>query len=131
MNTLFTLPEAGLYADLVEHLEKNANINIRIGDEVAEENEQGEAPPRLSDHNPGPVPSSDLSYSNLFQDVRVSIDCIFLSLFLIFIHLFVCFFVFLFIFFCGKVLWLTELFTETDRLSPRYYFHFYNLFHFY
>lgn len=74
LNTLFTLPEACLYADLVEHLEKNANI--RMGDEVAEENEQGEAPPRLSEHNSTPTPTSDLSYSNLFQDVRVSIDFI-------------------------------------------------------
>lgn len=43
---------------------------------MAEEHEVEESPPRTTEH-PEPIPQSDMSYSNLFQDVRVSIDCIF------------------------------------------------------
>jgi 5'-nucleotidase len=62
-----------LYADLVEHLEKSSKI--RLGDEVAEEQELDEQPPRVTEHSAS-SPQSDVSYANLFQDVRNSMDFI-------------------------------------------------------
>jgi len=67
LNTLFTIPEACLYADLVEHLETASKL--RLGDEVAEDKEPKESKKEGTPH-------SDVSYSNLFQDVRVSMDFI-------------------------------------------------------
>lgn len=72
LNTLFTIPEACLYADLVDHLE-NAS-KLRLGDEVSKKNEIKETE-KEKDNKPHNA-LNDVSYSNLFQDVRLSMDFI-------------------------------------------------------
>ncbi|KAN0053363.1 hypothetical protein ACTA71_009813 [Dictyostelium dimigraforme] len=81
LNTLFTLPEACLYADLVDHLERESGL--RLTEEVADEQQQMNSPPlsslgsesvRIDENNH--QPEGDLSFSNLFQDVRTACDLV-------------------------------------------------------
>ncbi|GAM28861.1 hypothetical protein SAMD00019534_120370 [Acytostelium subglobosum LB1] len=79
LNTLFTLPEASLYSDLVEFLEKESELVIT--EEVANEQQQMNSPPLHSLRNPASkdehsIPVGDLSYANLFQDVREAMDLV-------------------------------------------------------
>jgi 5'-nucleotidase len=53
MSTLFNLPEACLYADLVEHLEKQLHIDLI----ASKSNTEGK-----------------LSFLSLFQDIRSAMD---------------------------------------------------------
>jgi 5'-nucleotidase len=71
LNTLFTLPEACLYGDLVEHLEGLENITL--GEEVAQEQEFDDQPSVPAETS---LPKSDLSYTNLFQDIRIITDLV-------------------------------------------------------
>ena len=54
LDTLFNLPEACLYADLVVHLETLANLDLKNS---------------IIDAN-----TSNISYMSLFQDVRSAMD---------------------------------------------------------
>eukprot|EP01132_Coremiostelium_polycephalum_P005679 gene5679-7068_t len=89
LNTLFTLPEACLYGDLVEHLESESNL--RLTEELADEQQQENSPPLGHLHTSNddiPIkttpkeesksqskePAGDISFSNLFQDVRTAFD---------------------------------------------------------
>ncbi|KYQ89783.1 5'-nucleotidase [Tieghemostelium lacteum] len=91
LNTLFTLPEACLYSDLVEHLERESTL--RLTEELADEQQQENSPPLsniTASNNTGvptlpkgtptlssvQEPDGDLSYSNLFQDVRTAMDLV-------------------------------------------------------
>ncbi|EFA83853.1 5'-nucleotidase [Heterostelium album PN500] len=77
LNTLFTLPEACLYSDLVEHLEKESNL--KLTEEVADEQQQQNSPPLTSLHQNtegNMAIEGDVSYTNLFQDVREAMDLV-------------------------------------------------------
>ncbi|EGG18562.1 5'-nucleotidase [Cavenderia fasciculata] len=83
LNTLFTLPEASLYADLVEFFETESNL--KITEELAEEQQQANSPPLELLRADVPKPTiqaikgnnvGDLSYSNLFQDLREAMDLV-------------------------------------------------------
>ncbi|GAM17863.1 hypothetical protein SAMD00019534_010380 [Acytostelium subglobosum LB1] len=90
LNTLFTLPEACLYSDLIDHLEKESGL--KLTEELADEQQQQNSPSLASFHhkaaaaaaaaatesksNEHQVPVGDLSFSNLFQDVREAMDLV-------------------------------------------------------
>lgn len=75
LNTLFTLPEACLYGDVVEHLEGRPDLSL--GEDVASEGE-GDVTAHTHTHvgGFGGAHKSDLSYTNLFQDIRTCTDLI-------------------------------------------------------
>ncbi|KAF2077245.1 hypothetical protein CYY_001434 [Polysphondylium violaceum] len=82
LNTLFTLPEACLYSDLVDYLESESEL--RLTEELADEQQQENSPPlstlnaqaakKESSHSK--ISKGDLSYTNLFQDVRTTMDLV-------------------------------------------------------
>lgn len=81
LNTLFALPEACLYADLVDHLEhhQQAKRRARTASQkkaAASEGESESEPDATSDNETLHASDVELSFKNLFQDIRTTIDYI-------------------------------------------------------
>jgi len=74
LNTLFALPEACLYADLVDHLERQHQSKMRAKSTSRES--EGDASSEASDEETLHADNLELSFKNLFQDIRTTIDYI-------------------------------------------------------